>query len=209
MAESPETGREAPSHGVAGQRGDAEGGGLPEAAGGPPVASADPAVDAGKVTGDPENRPDPAGFGPDVGDSGGKASRSLSDAREGAVASAGTGTRKNPLRRLLGRLRGSSFRERPKSGPESAVPPNLRPWTGEVLPHVRETRDDGPIVHFMDLIAWHTTLPADRYILHAERRRRRRESRVRWALRRFAATVGERSPACPPWLERKREREDP
>ena len=209
MAESRETGREAPPYGEAGQRGDAEGGGLPEAPGGSTAASANPEVESRKVTGGPEGRPNRAGFGPETDDSGADASRSLSDAWEGAAASVGTGTRKNPLRRLLGRLRGSIFRERPKSGPESSVPPNLRPWTGEVLPHVRETRDDGPIAHVMDLIAWHTTMPADRYILHAERRRRRRESRVRWALRRFAAAVVRRSPGPSTWLEEEREREGP
>ncbi|MDE0208175.1 MAG: hypothetical protein OXP66_19340 [Candidatus Tectomicrobia bacterium] len=72
---------------------------------------------------------------------------------------------------------------------------------------MRETRDDGPLVHLMDLIAWYTSLPADRYILHAERCRRRRESRVRWALRRFAAAVVGRPPGPPPWIEEERERE--
>ena len=208
MAESQETGREAPSCGETRQRRDAKGDGLPEAAGGSPVASADPEVEAEKMTGHPEKRPTPAGFGLEIDDSVGEASRSLSDAREGAAASAGTGTRENRLRRFLDRLRGSIFRERPKSGPESTVPPNLRPWTGEILPHVRETRDDGPLVHLMDWIAWHSTLPADRYILHAERRRRRRESRVGRALRRFAAAVVGHAPGAPPWLEEDRERED-
>ena len=208
MAESSETGREAAAVGRASQRDDAEGDGLPEATGGSQAAFADPEVEAGKVTGHPKKRPTPAGFGLEIDDSVGEASRSLSDAREGAAASAGTRTRENRLRRFLDRLRGSIFRERPKNGQESAVPPNLRPWTGEILPHVRETRDDGPLVHLMDWIAWYTTLPADRYILHAERRRRRRESRVGRALRRFAAAVVGHAPGAPPWLEEDRERED-
>ena len=152
------------------------------------------------MTGDRKKRPNPGGFASEREDSEGEAFRRLSDAREEVVGSAGTGTRKDRLRRLLGRLRGSIFRERPKSRSESGVPSNLRPWTGEILPHVRETREDGALEHLMDWIAWYTTRPADRYILHAERRRRRRESRVRWALRRFSAVVVRRPPGAPPWL---------
>lgn len=200
MAESRKTGREAAAGGQAGQRRDTEGGGIPEALGGAKAAPADPEVEAGKVTGVPERRPDPAGVASGTDESGAKASRSLSDAREVATASAGTRTRKNRLRRLLGALRGSIFCKRPEKGPESAVAPNVRPWTGEILPHVRETRDGGPIVRLMEWVAWYTTRPEDRYVLHAERRRRRRESRVSWALRRFSAAVVGRPPGAPPWL---------
>ena len=200
MAKSRGTGREAAADGPAGQRPDAEGGGLPEATGGSKAASADPEVEAGKVTGDGEKRPNSAGFASESEDSEGEAFRRLSDAREEAAVSAGIRTRKNRLWRLLGRLRGSIFWERPKSRSESGVPSNLRPWTGEILPHVRETREDGTLVHLMDWIAWYTTRPPDRYILHAERRRSRRESLGRWALRRFSAAVVGRPPGAPPWL---------
>lgn len=209
MAESTERGREAAADGQAGRRGDAEGGGIPEAAGGTTAAPVGPALETRKETGRPETGPNPAGFGSETGNSGGEASRSLPDAREEAAAGAGTGTRKTPLRRLLGRLRGSVFPDRPQDSPESAFPANVRPWTGEILPHVRETRDDGPLVHIMDRIAWATTLPDARHVLHAERLRRRRESLATRALVRFAATLLGKRSGQPPWLAEGRQRGNP
>ena len=118
-----------------------------------------------------------------------------------------TKPRKNRLRGLLGRLRGSNSGEVPEiagNGQKIAVPVNLRPWTWEVLPHVTETRDGSPLTRFMDRIAWHTTLPDDRYVLHAERVARRRESLVLRAIVRFAATWTGRPSGPPPWLQEDR-----
>ena len=122
-----------------------------------------------------------------------------------------TKPRKNRLRGFLARLRGSNFRKEPEileKGPGIAAPVNLRPWTWERLPHVRETRDEAPLARFMDRIAWHTTLPDDRYILHAERIARRKESLVARALVRFAAACAGKASGAPSWLgeERRGER---
>lgn len=184
----------------AGQRPDTEGDGVPEAPGGKKVASADPEVEAAKVTGGPENPWNPPDSAADTGLSGPEATQGHLGGPEEAAAVPLTGPRKIWLSRLLGRLRRSIFRERPKASPESAWPANVRPWTGEILPHVSETREGGPLARLMDLIAWHTTLPEDRYMLHAERRRRRRESLVKWELVRFAATFVGRPTGPPPWL---------
>ena len=113
-----------------------------------------------------------------------------------------TRPRKFRLRRLLGRLRGSSSGDGPKidaTGPRDVAPINLRRWTWEVLPHVSETRDGSPLTRFMDRIAWHMTLPDARYVLHADRIRRRRESLPERALVRFAATLAGRPSGPPPW----------
>lgn len=113
------------------------------------------------------------------------------------------------MRGFLGRLRGSKIRKRPKNGPESIVPVNVRPWTGEILPHVSETRDGSVLARIADRIAWATTLPDARYILHAERVRRRRESLVTRALVCFAATFAGKRAGSPPWIAENGEREGP
>lgn len=113
-----------------------------------------------------------------------------------------TRPRKSRLRRLLGRLRGSNSGDGPQirdSGPRDVAPINLRRWTWEVLPHVSETRDGSSLTRFMDRIAWHMTLPDARYVLHADRIRRRRESLLERALVRFAATLAGRPSGPPPW----------
>ena len=209
MAGSRRAGDETAAGGPEGQRRDAEGEGLPEAAGGSKDASPNLAVEAGKVTGGPENRPNPGDAGSGTGESVPREPESLAGAREEAAASPVTVARKNRLRRLLGRLRGSNIRERPKNGPESAVPVNVRPWTGEILPHVSETRDGSAFARIADRIAWATTLPDARYILHAERVRRRRESLVTRALACFAATFAGKRAGSPPWIAEDGEREGP
>lgn len=201
------TGREAATDGPASQRLDAEGDRLPEAAGGAKAAYSAGEVEAGKVTGGPENRPNPSDSGSGTGESGPGAPRSLAGAREEAAGSAGTGTRKFRLRGLLGRFRGSNSRERPKIVRKPAVPVNVRPWTGEILPHVSETRDGSAFARIADRIAWATTLPDARYVLHAERVRRRRESLVTRALVCFAATFVGKQAGSPPWLAENGERE--
>ena len=209
MAESRGTGREAAADGPSGQCREAEGGGLPEAAGGSKDAPANPEVEAGKVTDGPENRPDPGESDSGSGESASGAPASLSGVPAEVAPSAGTGTRKSRLRGFLGRLRGSKFRERPKNGPESGVPVNVRPWTGEILPHVSETRDGSALARIADRIAWATTLPDARYVLHAERVRRRRESLVTRALVCFAATFAGKRAGSPPWIAENGEREGP
>ena len=122
-----------------------------------------------------------------------------------------TTPRKNRLRGFLGRLRGPDSGKAPKI-PENrtgvVAPVNLRPWTWERLPHVSETRDESLLVRLMDRIAWHATLPDDRYVLHAERIARRKESLVARALVRFAAACAGKSSGAPSWLgeERRGER---
>ena len=161
------------------------------------------------MTDGPENRPDPGDSASGGGESASGALAGLSGAPAEVAPSAGTGTRKNRLGGFLGRLRGSKFRERPKSGPESGVPVNVRPWTGEILPHVSETRDGSALARIADRIAWATTLPDARYVLHAERVRRRRESLVARALVRFAATFAGKRAGSPPWIAENGEREGP
>lgn len=209
MAQGRGTDREAAADGSAGQRRDAKGGGLPEAAGRSKAASADLEVESGKVTGDPEMRPDTNDSVSGDDGSGPEAPGSRWDAPEEAAATAATGTRKNRLRRLLGPLRRSKIRERSKNGPESGVPVNVRPWTGEILPHVSETRDGSAFARIADRIAWATALPDARYVLHAERARRRRESLVTRALVCFAATFAGMRAGSPPWIAENGERESP
>ena len=122
----------------------------------------------------------------------------------GALVFPTTKTRKIGRRGLLGRLRGSKFVQERKirdSGAGIAVPVNLRPWTWEILPHVSESRDGSPLAQLLDRVAWHTTLPDARYVLHAERLRRRRESLVTRALVRFSAVLAQRPSGPPPWLD--------
>jgi len=90
----------------------------------------------------------------------------------------------------------------PGTAPEPAVPANLRPWTWEVLPHVGETCAGSPLARILDLCAWITSSPDARYILHAERLRRRGESLTARALVRLAAAFAGRPPGRPPWLAR-------
>ena len=115
--------------------------------------------------------------------------------------------RRKGLRGRLGRLRGSDSGEGPGIAgkrPEDAVPINVMPWTWELLPHVSETRDGSPLARLMDRIAWHTALHDDRYILHAERIRARKECLVAWTLVRFAAACGGKPSGPPPWLAGER-----
>ena len=66
---------------------------------------------------------------------------------------------------------------------------------------VGESRSASPLAQLLDRIVWHTTLPDARYVLHAERLRRRRESLVARALVRFSAFIAERPSGPPPWLD--------
>ena len=121
----------------------------------------------------------------------------------GALVFPAIKARKIGRRGLLGRLRGSKFGKERKmrdSGAGIAVPVNLRPWTWEILPHVSETRGASPLAQLLDRIAWHMTLHDARYVLHAERLRRRRESLVAWELVRFSAVLARRPSGPPPWL---------
>ena len=145
----------------------------------------------------PESPRETAGSGPDC-------PWSRGDVPGDALVFPGTSPRKNARRGLLGRLRGSNFgkgRKIPDSGPGIALPVNLRPWTWEILPHVKETGDGSPLARLLDRIAWHMTLPADRYVLQAERIARRRESLATRALVRFAAFCAGRPCGPPPWIE--------
>ena len=122
-----------------------------------------------------------------------------------------TTTRKTGLRGILGRLRGSNSAEGRKNsgnGPSVAAPVNVEPWTWEILPHVSETRDGSALTRLMDRIAWHTTLTDSRYVLHAERLRRRRESLVARGLVRLAALLARRPSGPPAWLAEDRRDED-
>ena len=186
-----------------GQRRDAGGDGVPEAAGGPSSAAAHPALEAGRVTAGGEKLRIAADSANETAGSGPETPWSRAGVSSGALAWPVTAPRKNRLRGLLGRLRGSNsgkVPEIPGNGQEIAVPVNLRPWTWEILPHVRDTRDGSHLTRFMDRIAWHATLPDDRYVLHAERVARRRESLVARAMVRFAATCAARPSGPPPWL---------
>lgn len=91
--------------------------------------------------------------------------------------------------------------------PKEDVPVNIRPWTWEILPHVREARDGGRLSRLMDRVAWHATLPDTRYVLLAERRRRRAESLVARALVRFATTFAGKPAGPPPWIGERRQDE--
>lgn len=144
----------------------------------------------------PDSTAEMTGSGPD-------SPWSRAGAPEGALVFPVTTPRKNARRGLLGRLRGPIFGRAgkiPESGTGIAVPVNIRPWTWEILPHVSETREGSWFTRLLDRIAWHTTLPDARHVLHAERLRRRRESLVARTLVRFAAAVTGRKDGLPPWL---------
>lgn len=167
------------------------------------AAPADSALEAGKVTGGAEMSRVPPDSATETADSGPESLWRRAGVPPAALVWPVTTPRKNGLRGLLGRLRESNSGEGPEisgNGPKFAAPANLRPWTWEVLPHVSETREGGPLTRLMDRIAWHATPPDSRYVLHAERVRRRRESLVAWALVRFAALVARRPSGPPPWL---------
>lgn len=200
--------REAATADPAGERHDAKGGGLPEAACRTLAASADPAMEAGTMTASAES----PGIPRETVASGPDSPWSRAGVPEGALVFPVTTPRKNARRGLPGRLRGSNFgkgRKIPESGPGIAVPVNLRPWTWEVLPHVKETRDGSPLARLLDRIAWHTTHPDARYVLHAERLRRRRESLAARALARFAALLARRPGGPPPWIAEDDQGQDP
>ena len=190
-----------------GQRRDAEGDGVPEEAGGVSSAAAHPALEAEKVTGGGENPRFPPESASETAESGPESPWTRAGVPAEALVWPVTTPRKIRLRGLLGRLRGSDAGKGSKNlenGKGIAVPVNLRPWTWEILPHVRETRDGSPLARFMDRIAWHTTLPEDRYVLHAERVAHRRKSLVARAMVRFAATCAGRPSGPPPWLQEDR-----
>ena len=200
--------REAATADPAGERHDAKGGGLPEAACRTLAASADPAMEVGTMTGGPES--------PEVtretAASGPESPWSRAGVPADALVFPVTTPRKYARRGLIGRLRGSNCGKRRKiheSGPEISVPANLRPWTWEVLPHVKESRDGSPLARLLDRIAWHTTHPDARYVLHAERLRRRRESLATRALARFAALLARRPGGPPPWIAEDDQGQDP
>lgn len=147
--------------------------------------------------GSPESPRETAGSGPDC-------PWSRGDVPGDALVFPGAAPRKNARRGFLGHLRGSIFgkdRKIPEIGQGIEVPVNLRPWTWEILPHVKDTRDGSPLARLLDRIAWHMTLPDGRYVLHAERLRRRRESLATRALVRFAAVFAGRPCGPPPWIE--------
>lgn len=200
--------REAATDGPAGERRDAEGGGLPEADCRTQAASADPAMEAGTMTASAES----PGITRETAASGPESPWSRAGVPEDALVFPVTTPRKIARRGLPGRLRGSNFgkgRKIPESGPGISVPANLRPWTWEVLPHVKETRDGSPLARLMDRIAWHTTHPDARYVLHAERLRRRRESLATRAMARFAALLARRPGGPPPWIAEDDQGQDP
>ena len=198
---NPETRHEAAASDLACQRDGAQGGDIPQGAGGTDAETATAPVEATGMTDGPET--------PRIPPESGESERIVTWSRPGAPAGAlvfpVTAPRKNGRRGLLGRLRGSISETAAKSG----VPVNLRPWTWEILPHVSETRDGSRLTRFLDRIAWHTTLTEDRYVLHAERLRQRKESLVAWALVRFAATFARRPSGFPPWIADDSPADDP
>ena len=148
--------------------------------------------------------PESSGKSPGPVDSGPESPWNRAGVPAGALVFPATTARKIGRRGLLGRLRGSKFgqeQEIRESGAGIDVPVNLRPWTWEILPHVSETCGTSPLARLLDRIAWHTTLPDARYVLHAERLRRRRESLVARALVRFSAVLVQRPSGPPPWLD--------
>ncbi|MDE0697212.1 MAG: hypothetical protein OXH76_15435 [Boseongicola sp.] len=171
------------------------------------------------VTGDPETPRNPPDSALEDGDSGSKFPWSLSGVRVDALVWPVTWTRKMALKHLVARLRGLIFGDasnqvgnRAKETghrPKDVVPINVRPWTWEILPHVSETCDDGPLKRIADRVIWATTLPDARYVLLAERRRRRAESLFARTLVRFAATFAETPAGPPPWIAEIRHGEDP
>lgn len=192
-------GHEAAAGGRAGKRGGAKGEGVREAPGRAAAPPEDPALEAGtviEVSKSPGEAPEAAESGPD-------SPWSRAGVPVDVLVFPVTTPRKIARRGLLGRFRGSIFgrgRKMRESGPEIAVPVNLRRWTWELLPHVGETRDGTRLTRLLDRIAWHTTLPDARHVLHAERLRRRRESLPTRALVRFAALVARRRCGPPPWF---------
>ena len=205
---------EAATHDPAGQRRVAKGHGLPEATGQPKAVPADPALETGKVMGAAETRRNPPDFAPQTGEAGAESFWSLSGVPADAFVWPDTGTRKKAVRGVLARLRGATSGdggkrsgigpEMPESGPKDAIPVNVRPWTWEILPHVSETREGSPLSRLMDRVVWHATLPDARYVLLAERRRRRAESLFARALVRFAATFAGKPAGPPPWFGESR-----
>ena len=183
---------EAHADGSPGPCPDPEGGRLPAAAGSADAAPASPAPQATHVTDGPEM--------PRIGREKGDFARFEPWSRAGVPAEGlvfpATATRKDARTGFLGRLRGSVS----ENGSKIAVPINLRPWTWEILPHVTETREGSRMARLLDRIAWFGTLPDARYVLHAERLQRRRESLVAWSLVRFAASVARRPSGSPRWI---------
>ena len=155
------------------------------------------------MTGGPESPRNPPESVPETGELGPDSPWRRAAVPAEALVFPDTTPRKIRLRRLFGRLRGSNSGYGPKiddPAPKNVAPVNLRRWTWEVLPHVSETRDGSRLARLMDRIAWHMTLPDARYVLHADRIRRRRESLLERALVRFAATLAGRPSRSPPWL---------
>ena len=191
----------------AGQCREAEGDGVPETPGRSQAATEDPALEAGAVINGAENGRIRADSATEAADLGADCPWGLAGLPPEAFVWPVTTARKNGLRGLLGRLRGSNSGEGPEIAqrrPEDAVPINVMPWTWELLPHVSETRDGSPLARLMDRIAWHTALPEDRYILHAERIQARKESLATWGLVRFAAACGGKPSGPPAWLAGER-----
>ena len=155
------------------------------------------------MTGGPESSRNPPESGPETGGLGPDSPWRRAGVPAEALVFPDKTPRKIRLRRLFGRLRGSNSGDGPEigeTGPKDVAPINLRRWTWEVLPHVSETRDGSRLTRLMDRIAWHMTLPDARYVLHADRIRRRRESLLEWTLVRFASTLAGRPSRPPPWL---------
>lgn len=198
---NPETRREAaPADKPARQRDGTQGGDVPQEAGGTEAQAATAPVEAPRMT----DGPDTLRIAPESGGSARIAHWSRAGVPADALVFPVNTPEKGP-RRLLGRLRGSISEKDPKTD----VPINLRPWTLEILPHVRETRDGSPLTRLLDRIAWHATLPDARYVLHAERRRQREESLVAWTLVKFAAAFVRRPSGPPPWIAEDSPGDDP
>ena len=198
---NPETRHEAAASDLACQRDGAQGGDIPQEAGGTEAEAATAPVEA---TGMRDGRESPR-IPLESGESARIATWSRAGAPAGALVFPVTAPRKKGRRGLLGHLRGSISENTPKID----VPVNLRPWTWEILPHVRETRDGSPLTRILDRIAWFTTLPDARYVLHAERLRQRKESLVPWALARFAAAITRKPSGPPPWIAGNSPGDDP
>ncbi len=156
----------------------------------------------------PRKRADSA---PGTGETGPESPWSRAGVPPGELAWPAAATRKTGLRGILGRPRGPASgngHEIAEDGPTDAAPVNVAPWTWEILPHVSETRDGSALTRLMDRIAWHATLTDSRYVLHAERLRRRRESLVARGLVRLAALLARRPSGPPAWLAEDRRDED-
>jgi len=80
------------------------------------------------------------------------------------------------------------------------VPYNLDPCTGDLLEGPDLPSEGGRLARILDLGMWWTAHPDARFILHAERRRARRDGMVAWWWTRARAVLAGRPTGSPPWL---------